>query len=358
MCISFFETLPAFQIRESISKMITSDFDRKAELDAFKRLNLTAVAADHGFSIVKKKSTRHSVLMKSSNDKIIVSKNGEHYVYCSVFNSSSGTIIDFATNVIEPGASLGRVRQLLRPYLNGEYFSTVVKRNEGRIADSIKPSSTDFQAVAARMTKFEPITSHNQYLNDIRGIPLELMLEDRLTGRVLHCPTSKTIVFPHHGSTTDDASNPDRCLNGYEIKGQGVTMFSKGGRKGLWSSAGFEHDKFLAVTESGLDALSYLALRKRDDIRVISLSGQLNSHQPELIRSAIKRMGKGATVISAFDNDEAGDRMTVALAKIVASVKRKDITIKADRPKKRGADWNDELIPSTKRSTCPGRRIV
>lgn len=336
--------MPTFQIRESISKMITSDFDRKAELDAFKRLNLTTVAADHGFSIVKKKSTRHSVLMKSSNDKIIVSKNGDHYVYCSVFDTSSnGTIIDFTTNVIERGASLGRVRQLLRPYLNGEYFSTVVRKNEGRFADSIKPSSTDFQAVAARMTKFEPITSHNHYLNDVRGIPLEMMLKDRLKGRVLHCPTAKTIVFPHHGSPTDDPGIIDRCVNGYEIKGQGVTMFSKGGRKGLWASAGFEHDKFLAVTESGLDALSYLALRKRDDIRVISLSGQLNSHQPELIRSAIKKMGQESTVIAAFDNDEAGDRMTVALAKIVASVKRPDISIKSDRPQKRGADWNEAL---------------
>ena len=107
--------------------------DRASELDAFKKLNLSLIASAYGFEIDRKKSTRHSVLMASGKEKIIIAQNGLHYVYCSVHDpSSSGTAIDFAQKVVEPGCSLGRVRQLLRPFLSGGYMATVQQRYTGR----------------------------------------------------------------------------------------------------------------------------------------------------------------------------------------------------------------------------------
>lgn len=321
--------------------------DRSSELDAFKSLNLSLIASAHGYEIDRRKSTRHSVLMSSGADKIIVSQNGQHFIYCSVYDhTSSGTAIDFVQKVIEPGCSLGRVRQLLRPFLNSGYVSELQTTYRNRFASDIKPSQTDLLAVAARYSHFVAIEEPHSYLCEKRGIPFDILKGERLYDRVRHCPKRGSIVFPHWGCP-DNAGSKDRCLTGYEIKGPGVNMFSKGGRKGLWMSAGFDSDRILAFSESGLDALSYLIHRRHDtDVRVASLSGKMNPTQPSLIASAIARMGEGSHIIAAFDNDAAGDELTEALAAIVTKIDRPDIEFQDDRPDARGADWNKVVMDS------------
>ena len=80
--------------------------DRKSELEAFKALNLSVIASAHGYEIVKKKSTKSSVLMSNGADKIVVSQKGQRYIYFSVHDpASNGTAIDFAQRVIDPGLS-------------------------------------------------------------------------------------------------------------------------------------------------------------------------------------------------------------------------------------------------------------
>ncbi|TWT96920.1 hypothetical protein Pla108_26960 [Botrimarina colliarenosi] len=317
--------------------------DRATELEAFKRLDLTVIASDHGYEIDRRKSTRHSALMASGKDKIIVAQNGRHYVYCSVYDpQSSGSAVDFAQRVIEPGCSLGRVRQLLRPYLSTPYFDSVRQKRAGSFAAELRPSEPDLIGVAVRYARFEPVRAWHNYLNAERGVPLDLMLGSRLRGRVRHCPRSGAVVFPHWG-LQGGVGDGDCVLVGYEIKGSGTNLFSKGGRKGLWMSAGFGGDRTLAFAESGLDAVSYLAIRQQASLRVASVSGQLNPQQPELIRRAIERMEKESQIVAAFDNDEAGDRLTTQLHELLISTGRSDLAFSDDRPKERGADWNDAL---------------
>lgn len=324
--------------------MSSYGLDRQSEIDAFKKINLSVIASHFGYRIVKRKSTRHSVLMESVNDKIIVSKNGSHYVYCSVYDTaSSGTAIDLVQQVIEPNCSLGRVRQILRPFQDGAFYANVRKQHEGKFAHSIRPSSTDFLAVAARLFEFQPVTESQSYLCGERGIPSGLLQQDRVRGRILHCQKRNAIIFPHWGFPGDDPADTERCINGYEIKGPSVNLFSKSGRKGLWATRGFSRDRILAFTESGLDALSYLALHPSNDIRVCSVSGQLNPFQHHLIRSAIGKMGESAQVVAAFDNDEAGDRLTDTLKEIVHCCQRDYVKFHDDRPAKRGDDWNSTL---------------
>ena len=324
--------------------------DRESELDAFKRLNLSVIASANGYEIEKKKSTKHSVLMSSGSDKIIVSQKGEHYVYCSVHQpGSSGTAIDFTQKVIEPGCDLGRVRQLLRPYLNSGYISDIQQKYQGRYASEIKPSEIDLAGVSARYSRFVPIAQPHKYLCDVRSIPFDLLQSQRLQGRIRHCPRRGSVVFPHWGCPTQSGSD-DRSLVGYEIKGQSVNMYSRGGKKGLFISAGMKGDDTLAVTESGLDALSYMAVRGEQGLRVASISGRLNPQQPELIRSAIGRMEEGSTIIAAFDNDRAGDELTEKLADLVAETNRKDLHFKEDRPQARNADWNKVLMQGALRA--------
>ncbi|MEO8494793.1 MAG: toprim domain-containing protein [Planctomycetota bacterium] len=318
--------------------------DRNAELEAFKRLNLSLVASAYGYEIDRKKSTRHSVLMASGADKIIVAQNGQHFVYCSVHDAaSSGTAIDFAQNVIERGCSLGRVRQILRPFLNQGYITDITTTYRGRFAAEIKPSETDLLGVASRYSQFDPIEQPHGYLCDVRGIPFELLKSRRLHGRIRHCPKRGSVIFPHWGSP-DSGDRGERCLVGYEIKGPNVNMYSKGGRKGLWMSAGFDSDRVLAISESGLDAISYLIARGSDDIRVASLSGRMNPLQPTLLRSAIERMGQGTQIVAAFDNDAAGDELTQELMEIVATSGRDDLQFADDRPAARGEDWNSVVV--------------
>lgn len=332
--------------------------DRSAELDAFKRINLSLIAAAYGYELDRRKSTKHSALMASGGDKILITQNGRHYVYCSVYDpASSGTAIDFAQRVIEPGCSLGRVRQLLRPFLSGGYFAEVTRRHAGRFAERIAPSETDLTAVAARYAAFVPIAHPHPYLCEERGVPLELIAGERLKGRIRCCPRRGSVVFPHWGP---QVAGGGRALVGYEIKGPGVNLFSKGGRKGLWMSAGKPGDRALAFAESGLDAVSYLAVRPSNLTRVASVSGRLNPQQPKLVVSAIRRLEEGGSVVAAFDNDGAGDDLTERLAGLLRDSGRTDLVFKEDRPGERGTDWNDVLRRMTGRSVSqlfngPGR---
>ncbi len=305
---------------------------------------MSLIASAYGYEVDRKKSTRHSVLMKNGSDKIIIAQQGKHYVYCSVSDpSSSGTVIDFAQQVIEPGCSLGRVRQLLRPYLGGSYLANIQTKQRDRYQAEISPSETDFLGVAARYSRFEPIEGPNNFLCQTRGIPFELLQSKRLADRIRHCPRLGSIVFPHWGRF-DETDKREPSLTGYEIKGRGVNLFSKSGRKGIWISAGYKNDRTLAIAESGLDAISYMALRGEEGLRVASISGQMNPHQPALIRSAIKRMAEGSHIVAAFDNDRAGDELTAKLASIVSEVDRSDLEFREDKPLSRGDDWNRILM--------------
>lgn len=317
--------------------------DRNSELDAFKQVNLTVIAAAYGYEVNRKKSTRASVVMSSGSDKILVSKQGSHYVYCSVFDpKSQGTAIDFAQRVIEPGCSMGRVRQLLRPFLSAGYVADVQSRFAGSVAQRIEPSQVDLDAVAKRFGQFLPVAGHHKFLCDIRGVPGQLLKSKRLEGRVYQCPRRGTVIFPHYGSP--DGVTGERSLTGFEIKGRGVNLFSKGGQKGIWMSAPSAEDRVLAIAESGLDAVSYLAVRGEEGTRVASISGQMNSYQPELLRQVIGSLPREAHVVAAFDNDRAGDNLTARLRDIVSSIARTDVGFLDDRPSQRGQDWNQVLL--------------
>lgn len=319
--------------------------DRENELDAFKRdIDLSVFSASHGFVLDKERTTRHCVMMRRGGDKIAISNNGRHYVFWDVNDrKNNGTIVDLCQNLIEPGCSLGRVRQLCRPYLNTGYVEAVRREHAGRYATEIKPSQTDLLAVAVNYSRFVPIAQPHAFLCDKRGVPFELLQSDRLQGRLRHCPRRGSIVYPHYGCPTGSGSE-DRCLVGFEIHGEGgLKMYSKGGRKGLFSSKGYPGDTRLAVAESGLDALSYLALHDDGQTRVVSIGGKLNPTQPVLLESAFANLGQGQ-IIAAVDNDKAGDELCRELNELVKQSGNRELCFVDHRAPKRGADWNAVLM--------------
>ena len=107
---------------------------------------------------------------------------------------------------------------------------------------------------------------------------------------------------------------------------------------GLWLSRFSESDERLVIAETAVDALSYAALHNSERSRFASLAGSMNDQQPALLVAAVQKLPRGALVIGAFDNDEAGDNF---LEKVRMILKDKDVI--DDRPETRGDDWNDVL---------------
>jgi hypothetical protein len=90
------------------------------ELEGFKiRINLTEYAAGQGYVLDRKASSRKSVAMaEPSGDKIVITRfHDQHWVYFSVRQEHSGTIIDLVQHT--RGCNLGRVRQELRSWSGG-----------------------------------------------------------------------------------------------------------------------------------------------------------------------------------------------------------------------------------------------
>lgn len=318
--------------------------DRQSELDAIKRVDLSTIAASlAGFVVEKKRSTKKTVMMSNGADKIAISYNGRHYIFWTVGdNHRSGTAIDFVKHYVERGASIGRVRQLLRPFLNTRYYAEVRQQYAGKYAKEIRENQVDLAAVAQRYEKFVPIDKPHPYLCDGRGIPFELLQSPRLLNRVRMCPRRGSVVFPHREFYNSDNGKEEIRLCGYEIIGPSLKLFSSGSRKGLFVSRGMQGDNKLAFAESGLDALSVMALQGEQGLRVASISGMMNGQQPELIRKEIQRLGEG-TIMSCFDNDAGGDRLTEQLSEITRGISRNSLTFEEKRPITRGHDWNQVL---------------
>jgi len=121
------------------------------------------------------------------------------------------------------------------------------------------------------------------------------------------------------------------------------TAFTPGGAKGLWFSAVNSGDERLVFAESAIDALSYHVLHAGEGTRYASIGGALNPTQPALIRAAIERMGEGAEIIVATDNDPDGRKLAGTLETLVRDTGRGDLRLVRDLPPREGQDWNDVL---------------
>jgi hypothetical protein len=74
-----------------------------------------------------------------------------------------------------------------------------------------------------------------------------------------------------------------------------------------------------------------------------STAGAMNPNQPALIASAIERMGPGARIVIATDNDAGGRALADQIDAIAAETRRRDLTVVRDLPEGEGAGWNDKL---------------
>jgi hypothetical protein len=266
------------------------------ELERMKTaINLTKYAADQGYVLQPRESSLASVVMQhSQGDKIIIRReNDGHWVYFSVRDDQdNGSIIDFAMK--RRGLTLGQARRELRPWL-GERTEPAVEGE--RFRAEVAPQGSDRVAVDAAFAAAREVAT-SLYLNR-RGIRPETLTCARFRGTWRE-DSRGNVLFPHC-----DAQG----LSGYEIKNTDFTGFAAGGIKALWHCNELEDDCRLVCTESAIDALSYHQLKPDEATRYISTGGSFGSYQGQVIEKLFASMPKEMTLILAFDNDEAGEKL-------------------------------------------------
>ena len=309
------------------------DRKRKQELEKFKtEINLVEYAQSFGYQYITKQSSRNSAVLRHENgDKIVVATDSDgHGVYFSVRDEAdNGTIVDFVQNRSNP--SLGGVRKELRdwkdqPRVQSSRFTSV---------DKPQPVTRDRLSIIKAASNFKVVQSH-PYLEK-RGIDRSIQDCDRFMGTVA-VDDRGNAIFPHYDG---------EFMTGFTIKNKNYTGFSKGGTKALWRSQTSEADRRLVIVESAIDAMSYhqLFTDKNPHTRYISTGGTISKYQLDLIKTAMTDMANlDGEIVIATDNDEAGNKLSLTLAKEAPSKSK----ISRDVPEQR-KDWNELLQHSRQR---------
>ena len=234
---------------------------------------------------------------------------------------SQGTIIDLLQRERRDLANLGEVRKELRRY-----------------AGSLPPCSAPPAPAQAPLTRAQiqadirgaRFDSSSFYLAQ-RGLRPETLRSFRFAWFFGVRPWGE-VIFPH-----SDADG----FTGYERKHFNRTLFSKGGTRTLWCSRALVGDKFLIVSETAIDCLSFHQLHPRPDARYLSTAGTPSSLQWDLLARAIAKMPPGGALIPATDSDEVGRRLAAALADVAAA---RNPSLRVEQPLPPvGKDWNDAV---------------
>lgn len=284
----------------------------------------------YGYEVDQKKSSANSLCLKSSQDKILVSRDTQsgNYVYASLFNDADkGSIIDFVQH--RTRQSLGHVRKELRAYQGNTVSSNYERSQQQQKQTAVVPTKAPFdrEAVTQGISQ-EGITPTlvNRYLTQERHIAPHTLALPRFNGSIFS-DTRGNAVFLHQDT---------QGVCGYEKRNANLKHFSKGGKRALWSSNCYHHDTRLVITESPIDSLALAQMSGWSDrTRYLATSGSLSQETKKLLVLAAQKIRqRGGVIIAAMDNDTAGKKMTKELIEL----------IQADQiavPKSN--DWSEDL---------------
>jgi Toprim-like/Protein of unknown function (DUF3991) len=298
------------------------------ELHRFKTdIHLVQYAIDrYGYRRVRRESSRASQVLRhpATDDKIIVRRDTDrHWTYFSVRDDrDNGTIIDYVQGRARFG-SLGRVREELRGWLG-------LARPEPEWLPPRAPGR-DPRLITERFARAR-VSQTCCYLRG-RGIHTETLSDPRFAG-TWRLDARGNALFAHRDDTGD--------LTGFEIKGRSFTGFSPGGTKSAWQSRALETDRFLVITESPIDALSYHQLHPEHASvsRYLSTAGAPSPGQMAMFGRMFGKVPDGTTIVAAVDSDNAGTK----LAKRFAELAQEHAHVRFHRHSPAtDKNWNDVL---------------
>jgi hypothetical protein len=79
----------------------------------------------------------------------------------------------------------------------------------------------------------------------------------------------------------------------------------------------------------------------------------MNQNQPALIRVAIEKMGQGARLVIATENDAGGRALADQIEALARETGRKDLHLVRDLPAGERTHWNDVLRASSPAAAEP-----
>lgn len=290
------------------------------------QVNLTHYAAAMGYEIDRKRTTRSSVAMRlGSADKVIISKRGGDWVYCSVFdNRDRGSIFDFIRH--RTGKSLPEIGKELQGWMDGHTALPEAGRYMRHMIER-KPDP----ARISRIFRNCQIARDHAYLKT-RGIDGAVLTSSRFYERIFQDRFGHA-VFPHYKKG---------YMCALELKGDDTGLFVRGSEKTFWRSNLYAGDNTLVIAEAAIDAISYHILFGLTDAFYMASCGGLSPLQSAILPQMLKRIKQLESIIIATDNNTGGDKLAGQLESVISNAGYKNF-IKRHSPDKRGQDWNNVL---------------
>ena len=303
-----------------------------AELEAMLRLDMRDFLAGEGYRLDAKESTESSFKMRGPRDVIILRQRDDGV--WQYFNPhdvmDNGTIVQYLQRRRGAGFSLGHVKHHLRSAGGAAFLRGAVVPHVPR---HVVHAPRDLSHVAARWNTARAVWGLPYYLGR-RGITAETVAA---YAPALRMDRKGNVLFGH--------TNDNGQIVGYEIAGTEFKGFAKGGVRILCRMGpidGGEPAK-LALTESGVDALSLAQLVRRRDTLFLSTGGALSLHTLNAIKATAARY-PAAEILLGFDADLAGDGYAAAVETALAG--REGVR----RVMPKAKDWNEQLTHGASQS--------
>jgi hypothetical protein len=122
-------------------------------------------------------------------------------------------------------------------------------------------------------------------------------------------------------------------ITGWEVKNEGFTGFSSGGKKSFFTGIIGSSIKRLVITESAIDAMSYFQNHGKEGDCYLSFAGELSEDQRDLLRVAVN---KTAQIVVGTDSDEKGMKFFEEIRSWRPDAMREVPSF--------GKDWNEEVL--------------
>ena len=289
------------------------------------RLDLRDYLARDGFVLDEKDSSPNSFKMRGPTCSLVVKQREDGvWVYFNLSDrSDNGTIIEYIKRRCGAGLRIGHIKEHVRGKLGDGFFRGPIVPGVPR---PVVHAPRDLSQVAAKWRAAGPIWGLPYYLKS-RGLSADTV---SAYASALKMDERGNILFSH--------TNEQGQVVGYEVSGFKFKGFGKGGVRlicRLGPLEGGEPVK-IALTESGVDALSLAQLVGRRDALFCSTGGALSRHTLGQI-TALAAKHPAAEILLAFDNDDAGE----AFAKEVKRALQGREKVRRLLPKLK--DWNDQL---------------
>ena len=296
-----------------------------AELEELRAgVSCATVLERAGFLLDKRESTRNCPKYRNDDGQVII-VNHEGRGWWNPHDSVAKGDVFKLVQHLNPGMTLGRVRQMLRPIIG------IVPTASPMPAPARTPA-VPCTARWGRRPRITPGSAVWTYLTVTRALPAAVVAE-AIRQDVLREGMHGTAWFAHH--------NHGGQLTGIEMRGPDYRGFSSGGDKALFRfrAHGMKVPNRVVVFEAPIDALSFAAVDPyaTSTLYVATAGGMGPQTVRDLHALFAALAASGGRLLIATDNDEQGERYAGMLDGMAQAV---SLSSKRVLPSNSAKDWN------------------